>query len=572
MREVIAPVAATVGLNAFTPNSSASLLVGERYFASAEEERYSGPKRAAVWPTQAIHSLLEGASLDPSTITSVALNFDPSAYETITHDRRFSIPTIERRNAAFKAARCRLESRLEFARATFPTARIVGVPHHLAHAAYGFAASGFDQATVLILDSVGETTASSVWRARRSAEMSIEPVWSGPDYSSIGFFYGAITEHLGWRPNDEEGTVMALAALGNPARFRPAMRRLIQFDGRELSIDPEYLPPRVRRARQAFTRIFQDHVCKPRAPEAPIEEVHCDLAAAAQERLEELVENLARLALSLTGEQRLVLGGGVAENCVANGKLAMLSDMQAFYVPPAPGDAGTSLGAAIVAHPCALTSTAAEIANPLVGSKLDEKALTESFHASRPALSVTEAAQQLLAWCDAGHIVGLVRGRFEYGPRALGNRSIIASPLVVGVGDRLNRTVKHREKFRPFAPAVRLESVETMFEVPTAWVDLSTMSLALPARGDLGRLPEVVHANGLARLQAVTRSHNPVLWEALRLMEERGDPGVLINTSLNVKGQPICGTADLLDQFADESSVRHFLINDTPYEFGGKVQ
>lgn len=564
MTRAPAPVV-TLGVNAFTPNSSASLLVNDTYVGSAEEERFDGPKRAAVWPTQAIQFLLDAANLESRDVGIVAFNFDPSRYQTVVHDPRFSVDESSRRNAAFEAAQARLETRLTHARRSIPSARVVGVPHHRAHAAYAAAASGFEKAAVLILDSVGETVASSIW----DADNLVEPVWTGPDYSSVGFFYGAVTAHLGWRPNDEEGTVMALAALGDPTRFRTLMRRLIRLDHGQLRIDLDLLPARVRRVRQGFTASFMHEAGAPRTPGSTIGDDHRDLAAAAQERLEELVMELARLALARTGKRRLIFSGGVAENCVANGKLAGLSDIHGLYIPPAPGDAGTSLGAALDMHPCPLVSTPADLADPLVGSTFDLNRLDRRFVRVGEAMSVDEAARELLDWCERGDIVGLIRGRFEFGPRALGNRSIIASPLAHGIGERLNRIVKHRESFRPFAPVVRAESVSTMFQLPETDLDLSTMSIALPVLPKLEQLNEIVHANGLARLQTVTKARNPVIWETLRLMEVRGDPGVLINTSLNVKGQPICGTATLLAQFAEQSSVRRYLIDETAYEFQG---
>ncbi|WP_433673896.1 carbamoyltransferase C-terminal domain-containing protein [Microbacterium gorillae] len=553
-----------LGLNAFTPNSSASLFVQGQYIGSAEEERFAGPKRAAVWPTESIQFLLAKGGVNSHDVTDVALNFSPDAYSRPVHDDSFAASVVEQRDLAFSAARGRLDDRLSHAELLFPTARVVGIPHHRAHAAYAFAASGFEDAAVLILDSVGEVTASSIWDSNHGV-LGKEATWSGPDYSSVGYFYGAITTHLGWKANDEEGTVMALAALGDPVPYRSLVNQLIQLRDDELWIDPTLLPTRVRRVRSGFTDEFISQSCPPRAASDPIDASHRNLAAAAQERLEDIVTQLAELALRLTGKRQLVFSGGVAENCVANGKLADMPMIDAFYVPPAPGDAGTSLGAALALRLTPLDATALEISNPLVGASMDATALNRFFVRTASALEVGEAAAQLVEWCDEGLIVGLVRGRFEFGPRALGNRSIIASPVVEGVTERLNRMVKHREPFRPFAPVVRLESVESIFELPHATVDLSSMSLALPVKKGLDRLGSVTHDNGLARVQTVTRSRNPVLWEALRIMDERDGLGVLINTSLNVKGQPICGTPALLEEFAAESAVQHFLIDETIY-------
>ncbi|WP_230972681.1 carbamoyltransferase C-terminal domain-containing protein [Gulosibacter hominis] len=562
-----APV--TLGVSAWIPNSSASLLLGDQYIGSMEEERFIGIKKVRTWPSRAIGELTRSASISSNDIDKVVVNIDPKLFATVSHDESYSQSIIEQRETACREAFHRWTSRINAVKEKYPYASVVGIPHHEAHAMYAFLASGYDQSAIVVLDSVGEVTASSVWLGSRAERNVIRNVWNSPDYSSIGYFYASITDHLGWMPNDEEGTVMALAALGDPSRFRETIKRLIRFVDGSIRVDYALLHPRVRRQRKGFTSRFHEIVSQRRMPGENIEQVHCDLAAAAQQRLEELVSEICEFALKMTGQRKLVLTGGVAENCVANGAVMSLSDLDSIYVPAAPGDSGTALGSAQAAHPQALDISYHSIADPFVGAVVKRAQLSNQFRLKWAGLSALELAGQLSEWLRAGEVIAIVEGRFEFGPRALGNRSLIASAGVPGIVEVLNSSVKKRESFRPFAPVVRLETFNKYFDTPRVDCDLSMMNFAIPANRNTLGLRGVLHANGLVRVQVVSEEKHPLLWHALLADERAGGTGVFINTSLNVKGQPLCGTPQLLLEFANKSKVDKFIINGSVYEFLG---
>ncbi|MFD8206052.1 carbamoyltransferase C-terminal domain-containing protein [Streptomyces sp. NPDC059695] len=291
------------------------------------------------------------------------------------------------------------------------------------------------------------------------------------------------------------------------------------------------------------SRRFIEETCPERHPSEPLSDVHRDLAAALQERTEQVMLHLARRARAITGSRRLCVGGGVATNCVSIGRIIEAGVFDEVFVPPAPGDAGTAIGAAIAVHhdgharqPLSGVTRACYLGPSFEGTALD---LTLWPDLRQKTLGV-ETAEFLAEQLAHGMIVGLFQGRVEAGPRALGNRSILASPRERGVVERLNATVKYREPFRPFAPMVLAERAAEFF---TLGQEAPYMSMASGVTDEAREMvPAIVHANGASRLQTVTRSQNPFMHEVLSAFARRTGVPVLINTSLNVKGKPICGT------------------------------
>ncbi|MEU6073447.1 carbamoyltransferase C-terminal domain-containing protein [Micromonospora sp. NPDC047074] len=556
-----------LGLCAYTHDSAAALLVDGHLVGFVEEERLDGVKHSKAYPAHGVTWLLGEASLSPSDVTTVAYNFDGRRYlgalgQLPSHLRQAaSRARAVPRARSFTTVHRRYQARMRDLAARFPRARLQPVPHHRAHALYAFAAAGVDDAAVLIVDSLGELQTTTTWHARqRNSRLSLDLAHAIDDPASLGYAYGAVTEHLGWRRGDEEGTVMALAALGDPTRFRELMSRAIQLTTDGFTLDPALIALRVLASRYGrVTLAFTAATCPPRTPAAPVEPVHADLAAALQERTEQVMLHLAAQARRLTASGLLCLGGGVAMNCVSAGLIAQAGIVDVVHVPPAPGDAGTAIGAAAHAwldvtsrpptglrHHCYLGPTYPDLALPA--------APRTGLHASRPAEPVQHLARQLAD----GAIVGLFTGALEAGPRALGHRSILASPLEAGVVERLNATVKFREPFRPFAPVVLADRATDYFRLrqPSPY-----MSLAAPVTElTRNKLPAIVHVNGTARVQTVTREQHPFLADVLtRFGELTGHP-VLINTSLNIKGKPICGTPDMAMDCLTESGLDALLI------------
>lgn len=542
-----------LGLCSYTHDSAAALVVDDILVGFAEEERLTGDKHTAAYPEHAVGWLLDTAGPDANDVDVVAYNFDGRRYldavaatallarMPATRDR------AQPRADSFRKVHDRFGYRMAELRDRFPRARIAPTLHHRAHGLYAFASSHYDAAAVLVVDSLGEVQTTTIGAAERlgGGRCRYTITEDITDPASLGYAYGAITEHLGWRRGDEEGTVMALAALGDPSRFRDLMREAIPLTGHGFSLDPSWFPLRVlARGYPRVTEAFVAVAGPARAPGDDVQPVHADLAAALQERTEQVMVHLARRARELTGTRLLCVGGGVAANCVAIGKIVEAGLYDEVHVPPAPGDSGTAIGAVIaacldsrrplpdgVAGQCYLGP-----ANPTVD-------LPEHPHPGMTAYRPTGAAKHLALKLAEGHIVGLFHGRLEAGPRALGNRSILASPLRPDVVDRLNGTVKFREPFRPFAPVALAAAAANYFTLgqPAPYMSIASGVTELTREA----LSTVVHVNGTARVQTVTPDANPFLAEVLTEFAALTGHPVLINTSLNVKGQPICGTPDM---------------------------
>jgi carbamoyltransferase len=542
-----------LGLCSFTHDSAAALITGGSVTGMVEEERLSGVKHTRDYPGGAVQWLLADVCLTADDVDVVAYNFAGHRYLAGTATapghlmRAETRPRALPRAASFAVIHHRFRQRMKTLKSSFPNGRVRCVPHHLAHGLYAFAASGFDEAAVLVIDSLGETCTTSISHARTrdDGDARYRIIETISDPASVGYAYGAVTAHLGWRRGDEEGTVMALAALGDPARFRSLFARAIPLTRTGFALDPAVFPLRVlRHGWPRVTPAFAAATCPPRHPDEEITQVHADLAAALQERTEQVMMHLARRALAVTGVRQLCVGGGVAMNCVGIGKILASGQFDEVFVPPAPGDSGTALGAALAAY---RSATGVLPGGPLRSCYLGP-AYPEFMPPAAPgpglsARQVADPARFLAAQLAAGKIAGLFQGRLEAGPRALGNRSILASPLQPGMAERLNAAVKFREPFRPFAPVVLAGKAADYFQLsqPSPY-----MSIAVPVT-DLARelIPAVVHDNGMARVQTLAPEQNPFLAEVLDYFAELTGVPVLINTSLNIKGKPICGTQQM---------------------------
>ena len=542
-----------LGLCSYTHDSAAALIIDGRLIGFAEEERLVGEKHTAAYPAETVSWLLSEAGIAPEQITAVGYNFQAHRYLGALGQlpsqvaRAATRPRAVPRARSFARVARRTRVRLGEVSARFPQAQVTAIQHHRAHGLYAFASSAYEDAAVLVADSLGEMRTTTIGHARRIAGEGCDYriVDAIDDPASLGYAYGAVTEHLGWRRGDEEGTVMALAALGDPTRFRDLFARAIPITDTGFALDPELLPLRVLSSQ--FTRIgdaFTTATCPPRRADEPIEQVHRDLAAALQERTEQVMLHLAQRARHVTGSGLLCVGGGVAANCVAIGKIVDAGLFDEVHVPPAPGDSGTAIGAAIALHlatsgtlPTAVTDSC------YLGPAFPVIALPAKTHAGLSTHRPAEPARTLARHLADGRIVGLFQGQLEAGPRALGNRSILASPVLPNVVERLNATVKFREPFRPFAPIVLADAAGAYFTLPQLAPYMSIASGVTQLTR--GKIPAVVHANDTARVQTLTPEQNPFLADVLTEFAALTGVPVLINTSLNVKGKPICGTPEM---------------------------
>ncbi|MEV4334303.1 carbamoyltransferase C-terminal domain-containing protein [Streptomyces sp. NPDC049597] len=534
-----------LGVCAHTHDSSAALFVGGSLIGFLEEDRLVDDKHTRAFPSEAARLLLAAAGRGPDEVTAVAYTFDSSLYRHGRERamRRAGDPARRRRAVhsydSIAAAHAQTLRRLT---AEFPCAAIVEVPHHRAHAFSAIAPQGWHDRDVLVVDSIGEaaTTSMGGWnRAARSLDLRALTF----DTDSLGYVYGALTDHLGFRMRDEEGTVMALAAYGDPSRFRALLARAIPLTPRGFRVSTRLVRQRVfGDSGNRLTDAFVLASIPRRAPGEELTQDHADLAASLQERVEEVTAHL--VGLRPGSGRSWAVAGGVATNCVAVGKLRDLPNVAELFVPPAPGDSGTSLGAAVAVvleKQCLLAEVPA---SPYWGVEpaipKAEEVRNRGFEVSGPH-EERDLARRVAAALAKNDILGIYRGAAEAGPRALGHRSIIANPLSPQVHDRLATRVKKRETFRPFAPMVLADRAAGYFDLRGC--ESPYMSLAVDARQELlHHAPTVIHRNGTARVQTVKAGTDAFLEALLGRYEQLTGSPLLINTSLNMKGRPTAGS------------------------------
>lgn len=508
-----------LGVNAAFHDPAAALVIDGQIVAAAEEERFTrrkhgkAPVAFSTWelPERAARWCLQHAGICADQIDAVGYSYDPDlapVSSEVTDGLWEGLRTLYVRRAPL------------FLRTALPglkPERVAFVPHHLAHAASAHHAAGWRDCAVLVLDGRGES-ASHLAGDVRDGRLEVLAAQRLPD--SLGLVYEELTAHLGFQRASDEYKVMAMASYGTPRFLRTLRRRMYTTgDGGFIARSPAWsrLAPRLRPGQQ-----WQ--------PE------HADLAASVQRRLEEVMLELAAWLQRRTGHTRLALAGGVALNCVANSRLVREGPFEEVWVQPAAGDAGTALGAAL--H---LSFTHGDQPAPMITAALgrdwSEVELEQRLHSAgvcaRRSDDVPGAVAQTLA--NDG-IVAWFQGRSEFGPRALGHRSLLADPRNPANTERLNE-VKGREQFRPVAPMVLQDRAAEIFAGPLPSPHmLFTHEVAEPWRR---RIPAVVHVDGTARIQTVDRAQEPLVAQMLDAFEARTGVPVVVNTSLNTAGRPM---------------------------------
>jgi carbamoyltransferase len=532
-------------------DAAAALLVDGRLVAAVQEERFTGIKFDHRYPVGAMRWCLADAGLSERDVDIVAHGFAYAPYEKMFHTeparRRYrTVLSPTRQNELLREHFPELGRRLQ----------VRQVRHHHAHAHSAIAAANFDDCLVVVMDGMGETDAISVFRSHDGA---LQPLATQDVRSSLGIFYSLITLHLGYQPNSDEYHVMALAAYGDESRFRSVVEDAIHLTpGGRVRVPMLDSPPDDPYREQY--RAGREWLAERTFPGLHVGEshtsMHADLAAAAQSRLEQAIIHVVSFWINETGIRRVALAGGVALNSVANGRL-LREGVDELFVQPAAGDEGTAIGAAVAASTGTLTDYPPL---PLLGPVIDDVQPDRGRQWRRATGDgAIELAADLLA---RGAVVGWANGRLEFGPRALGNRSILADPRRPDMRDRVNGMVKFRESYRPLAPAVLADYATDWFDVP-AGANLRHMSVVVNVKRDHRPLiPAVVHVDGSARVQVVYPDEHPVFWRLLEQFRKMTGCPVLLNTSLNVKGQPMAMTAaDALKTF-DASSLDVLFVND----------
>ncbi len=539
----------SVGINYSQMHDSSASIArdGETLFAVAEE-RLTRAKHDARFPVRAIQACLDFAHVKPADLDFICFGWQPPG-KTYSHDwhdyltgkRSPNYYNVLNSTRHFASMWHQGGGAKPFLRNFGPTkAQIRFVDHHLAHAISAYAFSGFDDAAVIVIDGRGAWEATSIWHGHAGR---LEHVLTIPWPNSLGLFYAQFTQFLGFVPNSDEWKVMGLAPYGE------AGVNLSDF------ADPEDHPYRVD-TRKLFgssaapTSGIEKLLGPSREPESDIADKHKNVAFAVQDVCERAMFTLVRAAVEATKCRNVCLAGGVALNSKANGKILVSGLVDRLFVQPAAGDDGVCLGAALAPY---LDSGGKlplhRMRHAYLGNEIPEAEIEKALQAYKiRSTKLSDPASMAAELLAAGKIVGWVQGRMEFGPRALGSRSILADPRDPEMNARVNNAVKFREWWRPFAPSLLAEVAGDYLENPPDSPFMIVTSQVRPEKRSV--IPSVTHVDGSARPQTVERDVNPLYWRLIKDFGDRTGVPVIMNTSFNLRGEPIvCSPTDAIRTF-----------------------
>ena len=559
-----------LGISAYYHDSAACLVKDGEIVAAAQEERFTRKKHDESFPKEAIRYCLEAGRITQKDIDLVAFYEKPFLkFERLLETYLTTAPFGVR--SFLKAMPVWIKQKLwikELIEKELGEIKVIFPEHHEAHAASAFFASPFEEAAILTMDGVGEWATSSLAQGQGN-HIDILKEIRFPH--SIGLLYSAFTYYTGYRVNSGEYKVMGLAPYGEPTYKDLILRELIDLkeDG-SFRLNQSYFDytAGLRMTNEKFHRLFGG---PPRKPESLITQREMDLAASIQAVTEEVMLRMARHARAVTGKKNLCLAGGVSLNCVGNGKILKEKIFDNIWVQPAAGDAGGALGAALLAwhqylrNPRRVDGRSDRMKGSLLGPEFDAPAIEK--YLKQEGISYTRLSDEALAEKVADliseeKVIGWFQGRMEFGPRALGARSILGDARSPKMQETMNLKIKYRESFRPFAPAVPREKVSDYFEMEA---ESPYMLLVAPVRKNLRRamtaeeeklfgieklnvsrstIPAVTHVDYSARIQTVGPEANPLYRKLLEKFFERHGSAVVINTSFNVRGEPLVCTPE----------------------------
>jgi carbamoyltransferase len=558
-----------LGINAYHGNASAAIIADGRLVAAVEEERFNRVKYAAGFPSAAIRYCLDAAGITLSEVDHIAIPRNPWARLGTKLLYAMRMPSFARERAKVMARFVGIPEALaqafDFApekiRATYHR-----IEHHQAHLASTFFVSPFEQAALLSADGLGDF-ASTMWGTGRGNRMSIDGAIAFPH--SLGLYYTAVSQYLGFRKFGDEYKVMGLAAYGEPA-YLDEFRKIVTTNGgvgfrlglkyfKHHRTGPDMTWSDAGKTPE-IGAMFSDYMAErlgpARDPAAPVEKVHRDGAATLQARLEEVLFEMLRALHARTKQKAVCLAGGVAFNCVANGKIFDETPFEQIFVQPAAGDAGLAIGAAYFVHHQTLGQPRSFVMKDAYwGPGYTSEQIRAAVSASRlqgegmeiSELHESEIAKEAAKEIAAGKILGWFQGRAEWGPRALGNRSIVADPRRPDMKDILNARIKHREMFRPFAPSVLAEATGEYFEKSDPSPFMTQAYSVRPEMRDT--IPAPTHVDGTGRLQTVTQEANPRYWGLIREFGNLTGVPVLLNTSFNDNEPIVCRPEEAIECF-----------------------
>jgi len=560
-----------LGVSAYYHDAAAALVGDGKIISAAQEERFTRKKNDSDFPRHAVQFCLRHANLTLAQLDAVVFYDKPilkfarllETYLAVAPGGWRTFPTVLS-NWLGEKLDLRKAIRAELPELR-PDCQILFTEHHQSHAASAFYPSPYDEAAILTIDGVGEWATTTIGHGRGS-EIKMLKELRFPH--SLGLVYSAFTDYCGFRINSGEYKLMGLAPYGEPKYADAIHRELLDIkpDGSFwLNLDYFNFLRGTTMTNEKFHKLFGG---PPRGPEEKIEQRHMDVARSIQLVTEEIMLLLARHAREVTGQKNLCMAGGVALNCVANGRILKEKIFERIWIQPAAGDAGGALGAALAAwNSQATTGTGKKIKGDamqasLLGPGFSDDEIETVLRSHNAVFQKLENAALLdftVELLKTEKVIGWFQGRMEFGPRALGNRSILGDARSTKMQSVMNLKVKFRESFRPFAPIVRRERVADYFELE---VESPYMLLVAQVKKELCRevspevkgldrlkeirstLPAITHVDYSARIQTVEREGNPLLYDLLLRFEQATGCGVLVNTSFNVRGEPIVCTPD----------------------------
>jgi carbamoyltransferase len=553
-----------LGLSCYYHDGSAVLIRDGEVVAAAQEERFDRERYSPAFPIQAINYCLREAGITIFDVDEIAfyermyLKFERTVRGHVAgwpFTLRNFLSTMPLWLRDRLAVSFTVEDELRFEKP------VKYVKHHMSHAASCFYPSPFDEAAILTVDGVGEY-ACAAWGVGRGNRIEIRRELHYPH--SIGLLYSIVTAYLGFRVFSGEGKVMALAELGEPT-CDEAFRELVELaDDGSFRLNMRYLS--FNRGDRMHNAAFEELLGPPRAEGAPLEQRHMDIACSLQRRTEEVVLRMARHVHAQTGLRKLCLAGGVFLNVTANSRIRDEGPFDEIFIQPAAGDAGAALGAAsYVYHAFGGRPRGWVMRSAALGPSYEDREIEVMLRNKRARYRKLER-DALLDDCARrlaeGQILGWFQGRMEFGPRALGARSILGSPIEPDMKDTINARVKHREPFRPFGASVQREQVGEWFE-PGG--ESPFMLQVYRVRDDkLGRIPAVTHVNQTCRIQSVDREVEPLYWELIERFRQRTGVPMVLNTSFNDREPIVCSPEDAWRCFdgtqMDALAIGSFLV------------
>ena len=544
--------------------------------AAAEEERFNRKKHYSGFPALAIAYCLREAGITIDDVDHIGYYEKPLVkfnriLETVLADWPFTFPTWLSAMPQWLIERLHIGREIQKALGTDKD--ILYCQHHLSHAASAFLASPFEEAAIITADGVGEWT-TTAWGVGRGSSIEFTKEIRFPH--SVGLLFSAITAYLGFRVNDAEWKVMGLAPYGKPThvdKFREVVD--IKDDG-SFRLNMRYFS-HCRSLKRMFNRRWERLFGEPqRKPESELTDFHRDIAHSGQKIVEEIMVKMAHHVHRETGMDSLCIAGGVGLNCVANWRIFEETGFENMFIQPASGDSGGALGTALyISHSVMGLPRKFRMDHAQWGPAFSDDQIKDALDAAEAKYEYLEREEDLLErtarMIACGKVIGWFQGRMEFGPRALGARSLLADPRSNKMKDIINAKVKFREAFRPFAPAVLKERAHEYFEAPEG-LDMPFMLLVPRVRKEKREIiPAVTHEDGTGRVQTVTEEHNGRYYRVIKAFGELTGVPIVINTSFNVRGEPIvCTPRDAYHTFVhtgiDVLVIGNYIVTEKPSE------